>query len=195
MRRAKLDNQERRSPAHWARHIHRRVANSILRAREWITRSPSRSIHPRGLRCSSVTYRRVCSLVAPRPRGGSTAIIDRFIHSRALRVVVVRLRSADDVVKLVVLEYSERLGVQAQPFGLAVLHGFRFLQRICRARAHVPSEVTGRLRSRNEVPGRRSRPLWMTHSMPMTLDAGMGQVSDRSRCSIVTCNCRSARGR
>ncbi len=58
---------------------------SVLGAREWTSRSPSRSIHPRARRCSAVADRRVGSLVAPRPRGGSPAIIDRVVHSRAPR--------------------------------------------------------------------------------------------------------------
>ncbi len=54
------------------------------RAREGATQSFSRTIHPRGLRCSSVTYRRVCSLVAPCPRGASFTSSDRLAPSRAL---------------------------------------------------------------------------------------------------------------
>jgi hypothetical protein len=41
-------------------------------------------MHPGWLRCSSVTYKRVCAFVAPRQPGASTANIDRLSHSQAL---------------------------------------------------------------------------------------------------------------
>ena len=47
-----------------------------LRARHEITRSSSRPMHLGWLRCSSVTYREVCSLLAPRHPGASAAISD-----------------------------------------------------------------------------------------------------------------------
>lgn len=41
-------------------------------------------MHPGWLRCSSVTYRRVCAFVAPCHPGASTTKFDRLSHSRAL---------------------------------------------------------------------------------------------------------------
>ena len=65
----------------------RRVATrqfSNLRARDKINQSFRRPIHPDWLRCSSVAYRRVCSLLTPCQSGASTFSPDRFILSRTL---------------------------------------------------------------------------------------------------------------
>src|SRR5260221_13094844 len=66
-----------------------------LRAREWLSRSPSRPIHPGWLRCSSVTYLQYApssrlAIRAPRPRSstdlairGPLALDQRAEHAEA----------------------------------------------------------------------------------------------------------------
>jgi hypothetical protein len=61
------------------------LPGNLLRSLVRITGSLWPPIHPAWLRSSSVTYRRVCALLAPRHAGASTLIVDPFILTRDLR--------------------------------------------------------------------------------------------------------------